>query len=89
MKLTPWFPGHIKPARPGVYQQMADGMLGYQCWSGSVWYGWSTSIDMAADDYCQVGSRFQNDSWRGLAEDPSESCPGGFFQSLEALDMGK
>ena len=41
-KTTPWFPGNIKPARRGVYQQMCGHgvALGYQYWNGAVWFGW-------------------------------------------------
>jgi len=28
MKLTEWYPGDVKPARPGVYQQKAYGAIG-------------------------------------------------------------
>jgi hypothetical protein len=69
-KLTPWFPGSIKPVRTGVYQQMAKGVIGYQLWTGSYWSLWHQSASVAAQ--CKDYSWFQNDPWRGLAQDPAQ-----------------
>lgn len=89
MKLTPWYPGHIKPARSGVYQQLACKQIGYMRWDGLRWYLWDQSKEVATRCAWPADLAYQNDPWRGLAEDPSESGPGGFFQSREALDMGE
>lgn len=73
MKLTPWFPGSVKPVREGVYQQM-DGwgsLLGYQYWDGSYWHLWGPSIDSAVLMYRNAHpSVCQDDKWRGLSEKP-------------------
>lgn len=70
LKLTAWFPGHIKPVRKGVYQQKAglQDMLGYQYWSGLRWYGWVSTIEgaYAARKYLPVHASHQNDDWRGV-----------------------
>ena len=70
-KYTPWFPGCIKPSRPGIYQQKSgDGkLIGYQRWDGGMWHSWCHTPEFAA----RVGPaaiEFQNDPWRGLAKDP-------------------
>lgn len=72
-KLTPWFPGHIKPVRPGVYQQMSGSgtRLGYQRWDGERWFSWHATPAGAASAVFAVMGEFQNDPWRGLASDPS------------------
>ena len=70
-KLTPWFPGHIKPVRPGVYQTDSDGYPEplFQHWNGRFWGCAYTSVDNAAVNN-SWRSMFQNDAWRGLAEEP-------------------
>jgi hypothetical protein len=70
MKLTPWFPGNVKPVRPGVYQQMCgfNRDVGYQYWDGKVWGLWSRTIEGARHDGWPASP--QNDPWRGLAEEP-------------------
>jgi hypothetical protein len=72
-KLTPWFPGTVKPARAGVYMQMSGGSLpitGYQRWDGGRWFGWCYTPDAAALEPAVAHQRSQNDRWRGLARDP-------------------
>ena len=70
-KLTPWFPGHIKPSRPGVYQQYSGlGGIGYQLWDGLAWRLWERTPQAAAASFVQVASAYQNDQWRGLSEKP-------------------
>ena len=68
LKLTPWFPGSVKPVRPGVYERRTWRTLIYSQWTGGVWMGASESPDEAilADWICAV----QSDDWRGLAEEP-------------------
>ena len=67
-KKTPWFPGHIKPVRRGVYQQMC-GMgkdVGYQLWDGRRWHSWHYTAEAAANEKYVSLSDLQNDKWRGL-----------------------
>jgi hypothetical protein len=66
-KLTPWFPGHIKPTRHGVYQN--GGPTVYQHWNGKAW-GYASHTPEGAAAQAGMESIFQNDRWRGLAEDP-------------------
>jgi thioesterase domain-containing protein len=51
-KLTPWFPGHVKPVHHGIYETDADtedGAPCYQSWNG-LWWGWCSSwSDFAVD----------------------------------------
>jgi hypothetical protein len=68
MKLTKWFPGHIKPVRKDVYQQMAGPDLGYQYWDGKVWRGWLNTPEKAMLSRWAVPHEFQNDDWRGVAK---------------------
>ena len=69
-KLTPWFPGHIKPVRPGVYEkQDPSGADDFQHWNGRFWGCAYTSANTAAVDK-SFRSMFQSDAWRGLAEEP-------------------
>lgn len=72
LKLTPWYPGHIKPVRPGVYQQMCghNRDLGYQRWDGKAWSRWAYTAEEVANLSCFLDC---NDPWRGLAEDPSQT----------------
>lgn len=69
MKLTPWFPGTIKPVRKGVYQQKnGTSGIGYQRWDGKFWYAWRKSPEDAKNCLIVVSTYFQNDSWRGVAK---------------------
>ena len=71
MKKTPWFPGHIKPVRDGVYQRLAnDGETIYHSlWRAGVWYAMDKSCDGAASNVGLV-SIFQDDrKWRGILKD--------------------
>lgn len=71
LKLTPWFPGHIKPERVGVYQQYNGwGEIGYQRWDGRRWHSWSNTPNGAANTVFLAALSFQNDKWRGLAAKP-------------------
>lgn len=71
MKLTNWFPGYIKPVRVGVYQQLnGSGKLGYQYWDGVRWHSWATLPELATDTCFWAAEFYQNDSWRGLAQEP-------------------
>lgn len=72
MKLTPWFPGHIKPVHPGVYQQKSgvSDRIGYQRWDGRFWHKWHPTAEAAAQSYAPVTKIHQDDPWRGLAHKP-------------------
>ena len=74
MKLTPWYPGHIKPARPGVYETdpRTDPERNYQHWDGKVW-GFAMHSTAGAASCAGIKSSCQNDKWRGLAEPPKEN----------------
>jgi hypothetical protein len=73
-KLTPWFPGHIKPVRPGVYERdLSHGP--YALWTGRIWLAAKRTKTQAR--FCGVPSGYQpdeedpfNPSWRGLAKEP-------------------
>lgn len=71
-KLTPWFPGDVKPARVGVYQQFCGlgDRIGYQRWDGRAWHLWAGSPEEAAGINRPATSSAQNDTWRGLAVKP-------------------
>lgn len=70
--LTPWFPGHIKPVRPGVYQTRYRGSTdGYSYWTGKRWSNQCLDIEFChshGDDWTY--GAVQRKEWRGLAEDP-------------------
>ena len=74
-KLTPWFPGHIKPVRPGVYQThwlhytggCSASAGGFSRWTGSRWLDTGPSVEFAAK-LRTVG--YPDKRWRGLAEEP-------------------
>ena len=71
MKTTKWFPGHIKPVRAGIYQvRGVRGDIGYQHWDGNYWYYWSESPYVKKFNSAQVATCYQNDAWRGLAQEP-------------------
>lgn len=75
-KLTPWFPGDVKPARPGVYercyaQDMPGEMQPMKCycyWNGKQWMTYESTPEAAAREV--VVSDWQHEWWRGLAEQP-------------------
>jgi hypothetical protein len=76
-KLTPWFPGDMNPARPGVYQQR-DGFgreIGYQRWDGFRWYIWYRTPQKAADSTTPAALSGQFKDWRGLAQPTTTSKP--------------
>lgn len=72
MKLTPWYPGHIKPVRKGVYQLWSGtrDKIGYQYWDGAFWRSWYSTPETAfsARNSLAAGAMFQNDEWRGIAK---------------------
>lgn len=70
MKLTPWFPAGMKPARPGVYKTVfvSDGRTGYSRWNGMEWGHQFKSRSDAENINMGCGEQFK--IWRGLAEEP-------------------
>lgn len=71
-KLTPWFPGDVKPVRPGVYERKVVVLRRYYSrWTGSRWLTIEDSAQRAAQSNYQ--SMYQDLPWRGLAEPPKES----------------
>lgn len=68
-KLTPWFPGDVKPVRAGVYEtdsEQIGGTRTFQRWTGKQW-GLCTSDASFAPPFM---SAYQNPKWRGLAKKP-------------------
>lgn len=73
-KLTDWFPGHIKPVRPGPYNTDADDFCPYQYWNGEYWGGYAPSVSSACESASlNYRSMVQSPRWRGLAFDPSHT----------------
>ena len=74
-KLTPWFPGEVKPVREGVYEcRGAPTHESYQHWNGAIWGGWATDKDAAAENRDRPSMR-HSPQWRGLAEKPRTVKP--------------
>ena len=67
MKLTPWFPGDVKPVRVGVYERdyLPSNPRAYCYWAGMKWSTWRRTPRQAADGYCKP-SGFQKLPWRGV-----------------------
>ena len=66
MKLTPWFPGTVKPVRVGVYErQYRTGDFGYCYWSGQIW-SWKATTPAGALRLQNTRSPYQNTPWRGV-----------------------
>ena len=66
-----WFRGDTKPARRGVYMQMAGGFStkrGFQYWDGNLWHAWCETVTAAASHRHTepVMSMYQADDWCGL-----------------------
>jgi len=61
--LTPWFPGDVRPARPGVYQRQSRD---YSYWDGRHWHAERPDMKTA---YMLGDSNpapiLQSVSWRG------------------------
>jgi hypothetical protein len=70
-KRTPWFPGHVQPARPGVYERRLPGISGIKvCYfDGKTWRVYATTAREARRQ--REASMFQSGArWRGLANQP-------------------
>ena len=69
-KLTPWFPGDVKPVRVGHYERDWDGdgnalKLSPDFWNGDSWEAVYFVGDRERSKYTP-----QDHPWRGLAEKP-------------------
>ena len=68
MKLTPWFPGSVKPARVGVYErECPNGWRSYNYWTGKTWSS-PSPIPKGAEIFKSYRSAYQNVRWRGVME---------------------
>lgn len=69
-ELTPWFPGHIKPHRPGVYE--LDFTWSRERWFAR-WTGWEWAVPRSTPTLAEeqvLVSLVQDDlPWRGLAHE--------------------
>ena len=67
---TPWFPGHVKPVRRGLYQRNTN--LGEDIWpTWTLWDGkrWRmNSCNRFEAESAQLPSGWQSLPWRGLKE---------------------
>jgi hypothetical protein len=69
MKLTPWFPAHVKPVYPGVYEIQSDSINWYRRWDGNRWFVGATTKESAAVETIPFFGT-PDAPWRGLAEPP-------------------
>lgn len=76
-KLTPWFPGRIKPARPGVYlasvllrEDLDDHRGLYRFWNGKHWCKPGQTIAEAMEPSRLRRAIFRVQHWRGRAIPP-------------------
>ncbi len=70
MKLTPWYPGDVKPVREGVYERdyinASPGKF-YCYWNGKYWGSFYT-VPSGAVRYRDIKSAAQNLPWRGVVK---------------------
>jgi hypothetical protein len=78
MKLTPWYPGEIKPVREGVYQRLypylskKEGAIVYCYYEDEKWKSAALSAEKASlSQNKEFASLYQNYNWRGLSEQPN------------------
>jgi hypothetical protein len=72
-KVTPWFPGTVKPARRGVYERdwLDGGPNWFSYWNGKKWGSGDNDAEGAAQhENTDVISDHQKLPWRGLAQPP-------------------
>jgi hypothetical protein len=67
MKLTPWFPAHVKPVYPGVYEVRFPPGKWYRRWDGKRWCVGNRNPEIAAN---RVLLPVDKREWRGLAKPP-------------------
>jgi hypothetical protein len=76
-KLTPWFPGDVKPAHHGLYErEYSPSEIYLQLWTGNAWHFASFPATS-----CMV----QDAPWRGLASDPNDQGTGFLPKKLEQM----
>lgn len=70
-KLTPWYPGDVKPVRIGVYRREYPNqkLPRYCLWDGARWH-WCAATTQDAEGEGEYISANQNLRWRGLARNP-------------------
>jgi hypothetical protein len=82
MKKTPWFPAHVDPSRPGVYEKKntSTGQVFFARYDKhpempglpfGVWFVGSIDYNYALNEDTPVPFAFRKWPWRGLAEDPN------------------
>ncbi|HQR98119.1 MULTISPECIES: hypothetical protein [unclassified Polaromonas] len=76
-KLTPWFPGGVKPVRDGVYEAEWDYedscIVYYNYFDGLHWHSGQIYLQDARPEYPRLPGRLGGHipkSWRGLAVKP-------------------
>ena len=71
-KLTPWFPGDVKPVREGVYERMYDEDSSREVllcnFKNGEWYAFGNKTPEDALR-SKITSSFQNLKWRGLTKE--------------------
>lgn len=73
--VTPWFPGSVNPARPGVYQVVIGlTIMRFAFWDGSNWRGFASPTPAQANQPTGPVWRLQPTCWRGLSADPALSA---------------
>ena len=67
MKLTPWFPGTVKPVRVGVYERdyNPSPTSNYCYWNGEEWSTREQTPKKALEEFF-VPSLYQDLPWRGV-----------------------
>ena len=75
MKLTPWFPGSRKPARPGAYIRDIPGGPAFAMWTSDHWRASAPTPHRAS--LAPLVSGLQHKRWRGLAEQPKGAAKKG------------
>ncbi len=69
--VTDWFPGDVKPVRPGVYEREFAGGRLFARWAAGQWnQGWN-SIAMAEKEH--RASINLSARWRGLSANPAQA----------------
>jgi len=71
-KMTRWFPPHIKPARPGVYEVKFTPKGLYESYFYAMWNGKRWSRVATYEEMARFHSNFdalQNKYWRGFTKE--------------------
>lgn len=66
--MTPWFPHHVKPVRPGVYE--VKSWLGRFAYFNGTRWGWAFQTKEKADRERCTNDSSQAKDWRGLNKEP-------------------